>query len=366
MVQPTVRPIDAAPQEAVGPGARIAPIRKPVGFVPAVQRWSFLLPANEPEMRVAFFGAQAQDEDALSQHPLHGWLATFLENHPAGPTTLDHARIRSASGRLEHVTCAYWVSSSRFATWAADQLAEAWWHASERLHGQEGCWREILRVPRDRQESIYWRDYPAGLMTSPDVEIFPTPYCGYYGAMRDRIPAAAHDRLAPAAQADLHPPIPRAGFGEHWSVRPPGNLAVIRSANTWGRMDGEQRADYEAKLRGPLMTGMGFLADNPLPSGCACLRWQRTTDAAGAEAPEAHAHGYFLSLGHMERWAEDHATHAAIFGAAIARYRQYGSANQLRTWHEVFVLPQDGQLFEYVNCHPATGLLAWFDAERLR
>jgi aldoxime dehydratase len=65
----------------------------------------------------------------------------------------------------------------------------------------------------------------------------------------------------------------------------------------------------------------------------------RTHDEHGAEVPEDHALGHFLSLRHMERRAEGHATHAAIFGAAISRYRRCGASNQLRTWHEVFILP---------------------------
>ena len=37
----------------------------------------------------------------------------------------------------------------------------------------------------------------------------------------------------------------------------------------------------------------------------------------------------------------------------------------LRTWHEVFVLPEQGQIFEYVNCAPGTGLSGYFAGERL-
>jgi aldoxime dehydratase len=92
------------------------------------------------------------------------------------------------------------------------------------------------------------------------------------------------------------------------------------------------------------------------------LRFQQTCDPAGAPFLETHALGYFLSLDHLENWAERHSSHDAIFSAAIARYRKYGAANQLRTWHEVFVLPREGQLFEYLNCAPGTGLLGYFDA----
>jgi hypothetical protein len=286
-------------------------------------------------------------------------------DHAAGPTCIDHARARLESGRVEHVVSAYWVFKNRFEAWKADTQAEDWWASPERLIGSHGAWREMLWVPRDRQESIYWKDYPAGLMASQDVTVFPTPYCGYYGAMRDRLPAAATDALDAPDGAGLAPQPDRMGYGERWSVRPPGNLAVIRSGNTWGRMDDEQHADYEAKLRAPLQAGMDYLAQNQLPSGCATMRWLGTTDIDGSPAPEEHALAYFLSLRHMERWAEDHATHAAIFRAAIERYRHFGPRNQLRTWHEVYVLPEGDQCFEYLNCDPRTGLLPWFEAERI-
>jgi hypothetical protein len=358
------RVIESAPPEAISPAERITPLRKPINFKPAVQRWSHQLPPGEKQFRVAVFGAEASDNAALDRHPLHDWVRRYLIDHPAGPTCLQHARSRAISGSETHLVHAYWVSEARFAAWRAD--ADAWWQAPERLQGEFGCWREILRIPRDRQESLYWLDFPIGLSVSPEVSLYPTPYCGYYGAMRDRLFAAAGDRLDPAPGAALIPQAGRAGFGQHWSVRPPHNLAVIRGGSSWGFMDAEQHADYDAQLRVPVTNGMDYLDQNPLPSGCASMRWQCSTDAKGHDEPDEYAHAYFLSLGHLEDWSENHASHAAIFSAAIRRYRHYGAANQLRTWHEVFILPEGDQCFEYVNCHPSTGLLPWFEAEQLR
>ncbi|CAN7780628.1 phenylacetaldoxime dehydratase family protein [Variovorax sp. LjRoot175] len=153
------------------------------------------------------------------------------------------------------------------------------------------------------------------------VAIYPTPYCGYYGAMRDRIPLAARDPLDAPEGAMLVAQSGRAGYGERWRITPPHNLAVIRSANTWGRMDEEQLADYERNLQQPLQDGMAYLRESPLPTGCASLRMQRKFDAQGRPLPEEHALGHFLSLRHMEAWAENHATHAAIFKAATSRYK---------------------------------------------
>jgi aliphatic aldoxime dehydratase len=360
------RVLEAAPAEAISPAERVTPLRKPPNFTPAVQRWSFQVPPGQTQFRMAVFGAEAPTLAALNTHPLHRWVKSSLGTHPAGPTCFQHARSRTLHGTLTHVISAYWVNEDRFAAWEADPEVEAWWQAPERLQGELGCWREILRVPRDRQESLYWRDFPIGVSVSSEVALYPTPYCGYYGAMRDRLFAAAKDPLKASPGASLQQHTDRAGFGQHWSVHPPHNVAVIRGRSSWGFMDDEQHADYDAQLRIPVSNGMDYLEHNPLPSGCASMRWQRSTDEYGYEEPDEYAHAYFLSLEHLEQWSEHHASHAAIFNAAIRRYRHYGAANQLRTWHEVYVLPEGGQRFEYLNCHPDTGLLSWFDAQRLR
>ncbi len=244
-----------------------------------------------------------------------------------------------------HIVAAYWVDRERRDAWISDQQVASWWSDPVRLSEATGYFRESLTIPIERQETLYWQDYPAGLSRSPDVAIYPTPYCGYYGAMRDRIPLAAVDALAPAIP-DLPSPQARSTQGARWRIATPHNMAVIRSAAFWGRCDPMQTEDYMRDLRTPLERGMDYLRESPSATGCCSLRFQQTCDAAGTPQLETHALGYFLSLGHMENWAERHPSHEAIFSAAIARYRKYGKANQLRTWHEVFVLPGRDQTFE--------------------
>src|SRR5258708_3003219 len=152
---------------------------------------------------------------------------------------------------------------------------QAWWREPARLEGPFSTWREILRIPRDRQESLFWLDFPIGVSASSDVALYPTPYCGYYGAMRDLLIAAAQDKLESPLGSCLTRRPGRKGFGEHRSVRLAPNLAVIRGGSSWGFMDAEQHANYDDQLRGPVSAGMDFLEQNPLPSGCASMRWQR-------------------------------------------------------------------------------------------
>lgn len=342
---------------------RVNPIRKPRGFEPVVQRWSTAFVNGCDELCIAFHAIQGHSAEEVYASPFFRWIDAAL-NLKSGPTVHDHAWFVDQNGLYTHTVAAYWVDRQKRDTWMADPDVSSWWNSDARLSEPTGYFRESLTVPVDRQESIYWLDYPAGLMRSKEVAIYPTPYCGYYGAMRDRIPLAAIDSLASPLQ-DLPAAQTRSTREARWRIMPPENLAVIRSAAFWGRCDPSQTEDYMRELRAPLERGMDFLRDSPTAAGCCSLRFQQTCDGTGTPALETHALGYFLSLKHMENWAEHHASHEAIFSAAIARYRKYGKANQLRTWHEVFVIPKQDNVFEYLNCAPGTGLSGYFDGEKL-
>src|SRR5206468_4618138 len=131
---------------------------------------------------------------------------------------------------------AYWIDQERRDQWLADPHMTLWWNDAARLSETTGYFRESVTVPVERQETLYWQDYPAGLSRSPDVAVYPTPYCGYYGAMRDRIPLAAVDPLAPVMK-DLPAAVVRETRSARWRIITPLNFTVIRSAAFWGRCD---------------------------------------------------------------------------------------------------------------------------------
>jgi aldoxime dehydratase len=66
---------------------------------------------------------------------------------------------------------------------------------------------------------------------------------------------------------------------------------------------------------------------------------------------------WWRSLADLDRWAKDHHTHKAIFGQAMKYLSTLGSTARLRLYHEVTVAAADEQYFEYLGCHPSTGML---------
>lgn len=342
---------------------RTIPMRKPPGFVPAVQRWSARFPDAVSQLQVGSYGVQGVDDAALRESPFAAWLAAALADE-AAPAAHDRLRFVDSAGMVNHVLVGYWTDPARFAAWRDAAWNAGWWTSPARLAEPTGYWREELCVALERQETIFFADFVGGAARCPEARLEKTFESGYWGAMRDRIPAAASDPLASPLDGPLAP-IERATRGTRWCVRPPANLAVIRSGQYWQNCQGVQREEFFTRVRPRLEDGLRFLAGSPEESGCCSLRYMLHLDDSGEPREETSVVGIFRSLADLERWAEDHATHKAIHGEAFRQLKLYKEHRELRTWHEVFVLAAEDQRFEYLSCHPHTGLLPFFDALRV-
>lgn len=340
-------------------GNRRYPLRKPDGHVPAVQRYSARLPHKIKQAVILFIGVQAQTAEALRVSGFHDWMRRVTIGDDA-PVNFEHAGFTDPQGWINHLVALYWMDANSQARWAQSEHVCAWWDRPEAISGPVGQWWEPVIVPPDRLETIVFREYLRGVSACPHIAVKPMNESGYWGAARDRIAASADDRMASpleklqARQATLN------SRGARLRVQPPLNLTVIKSGVSWEKCDTEQLGDWERHLRPRLDAGMEFLRSNPEATGCCSLRQVNCTSPAGDALKEAYSLGHFLSLAHLEHWAEHHPTHLAIYTRAMADRRKYQERLELRTYHEVFILGPDSAPFEYVNCHPGTGLLPFF------
>ena len=125
----------------------------------------------------------------------------------------------------------------------------------------------------------------------------------------------------------------------------------------WRATEGAERRLYLDEVEPVLRAGMDFLRDLGLSVGCFVNRYMTVLDDAGELTEKRFGMSWWRSLTALERWAECHPTHLAIFGTFMHEMAPLGDAMQLRLWHEVMVLPAQAQSFEYVNCHQRTGLM---------
>jgi aldoxime dehydratase len=160
------------------------------------------------------------------------------------------------------------------------------------------------------------------------------------------------------------PPTARevASRGRRLRATTPHNMAALRSGQYWVGAGEEQLADYDENLQPKWMRDMNFLLDNKRDTGTLALRVMTNLDEDGKERAETSMLTYFISLEQLEDWSKSHVTHLDFNRHAIAMNRKFKEKREVVTWHECFVMPATTS-FEYVNCHPLTGVLPYFDLQ---
>ena len=175
---------------------------------------------------------------------------------------------------------------------------------------------------------------------------------GYWGSMRERFPLSQTDWMTPGGELTVVAGDPQAGG--RVVVRGHDNIALIRSGQDWIEAGEDERSLYLDEILPSLEAGMDFLRDNGESLGCYSNRFVRSIDLDGNELDESYDIGHWRSLDKLERWAESHPTHLRIF---TTFFRVAERLEKLRLYHEVSVSDGNDQLFEYINCHPATGMM---------
>ena len=252
----------------------------------------------------------------------------------------------------------YWHDETEYSRWQTS--FDSWFASQDPAELSGGYFVESFAVPASHRETIAFRDYLRGLSACPDSRIEPVEESGYWGAARDRFAASAREDFATPFDGPLvvHDNVT---MGRRITITNiPQNLCVIRSGVSWEHCGAEQLASFETNLKPKLNAGMEYLRQNPVETGCFSLRQVGCLDATGGSLMEAYSLGVFLSMAHLERWAEHHPTHLAIFKQALEERKKYQERLELKTYHEIYVLNRDVR-FEYLNCHNQTGLLPFFN-----
>ncbi|MDE5441738.1 phenylacetaldoxime dehydratase [Bradyrhizobium sp. CSA207] len=267
----------------------------------------------------------------------------------SGPSHWDRARYIDQVGHENVVSVAYWDDIARFDAWFAP-AREAW---TGKARDGIGTFIEVLRPLVARHETLFSSiDRPEGVAAIAEGMSGEVQEHAYWGGMRDRIPLSQTDAMAPAGNPEL------IRDGARLRVQAHDNLCLIRSGQDWSDTEASERKLYLDDVEPVLREGMDFLRDHGLGIGCYGNRYMHVLTADGSASEKSYGQSWWNSLAALERWAESHPTHVKIFGAAMKFLSTLGPSAKLRLYHEVTVAAGDEQFFEYLNCHPKTGMLA--------
>jgi aldoxime dehydratase len=335
--------------------SRRVPERRPPGHQPAAPRFTLRWADPVATIISQYHAMQLPNRD-------WSWQADFFKRVEAslaednGPGAHEIMRFEDEAGCTNAVVVSYWTDPTRHARWSANSSLSRWLDDDVRLGEEAGYWRETIAVPYDRHETIYsGPNYRIGLGRLPDTSIEHMTTNGYFGAARDRLPISAIDELE-SPWTELPEARTLSTRGSRLFAAVPLNMTAIRSGQFWEAAGREQFDDYTDNLQPKLMRGMRHLAEKPRQNGTLSLRVMTNLSPDGSERRETSVLGYFVALELLERWAKSHETHLDIYRHAIAMNRLYKEKREVVTWHEVFIM-LPCTTFEYINCHPATGLL---------
>jgi aldoxime dehydratase len=332
-------------------------MKKPVGHTPVIQRYSSQVGKEVSTIRMTVLGFQQEPAMNNSPSAFLSFLDTVFLN-TGKPNHHDIANFVDDQGFNTSIAVCYWLDEASYITWS-DRF-DSWCDGQDFMALQHGFWIESFSVAPPYRETNVFKEYIRGLSACPMSTIEPMSESGYWGAARDRFSASAYDNFSPDETRELDYEPNKDTLGKHIKVTDvPEQLCVIRSGVTWENCGDEQLASYEDNLKPKLDAGMSFLRQNPENSGCCSLRQVICLDPDGGVQKEAYSLGIFLTYGHLERWAHDHPTHLAIYTRALAERKKYQENLELLTYHEIYVLNENHR-FEYINCHPNTGLLPYF------
>lgn len=227
-----------------------------------------------------------------------------------------------------------------------------WWDSDDRLGGKIGFFREVVSPRADQFETIYaFTDNFPGVDAIMDGVSGEIQEHGYWGSMRERVPLSQTDRMRATGRLAVQSDSARPG---RVIVRSHDNVALIRSGQDWVDTQANERELYLTEIEPVLRKGMNFLRDSGQDIGCYSNRFVRYIDLNGNPIDKTYNIGYWRPTEHLERWAESHSTHLRIF---VTFFRVVDDLDKLRLYHEMSVFDAKAQYYEYINCHPSTGLL---------
>lgn len=331
----------------------------PENWEPPYPSWSSVLHEEVEEVVIGYLAAQTRLGDLTL---FTSWVAKYLSSE-YGPSHYEVARFVDASGYQNQVYVCYWTDRNIYKRWVEAESFHTWWNDEIHLSGGYGLWREVMYVPVQRLETLFSSQHKAGLASTGKKFTGPIQEHAYWGGMRDRIPESDSNPFIHSNSERIISKKEKVTSGKKITITPEENFCLIRSAQNWTECKGEELDIYTNEVHPTLIKGMDYLRDNPIDSGCLSCRFMTEIDGKGGDKTMTFGMALFISMSHLEAWAKSHPSHLAIFQSFHKMVKQMNFEIDLRLWHEVVVLPKEQHVFEYINCHPNTGLLPYYDAD---
>lgn len=308
------------------------------------------------EIIYAQIGVQAKSLDKSAD-----LINTISESFslPNGPAHVEHAVFVDNANYRNRLFIAYWKNNKEYKDWLKQEKVQSW-RKGKGLGENTGLFHEVAQIPITHFETIHSIKNPHS-GAAHFLSLVETKEHAYWGSMRKRIPASSSESFTSSIEKITM--TNKDTFGKHVKVIPPDNVCLIRSAQDWSRCSDHEKETYAALVAPKLQKVYDYLNKNQEESGCISPKFIQEIDEQGNPLEKTCISAFFISLKHLENWTHNHETHKAVFSAFMEMLKKHRFSVQLSLWHEVAVLNSSNLQLEYMNCHPKTGFIPYFDIE---
>ena len=208
---------------------RSYPLKRPSGHKVPVPRWTLRLPDGITHIYTLYVGVQSRSANGSAVSRAEQAIQDWLDQKDGQPTAVDTFRVTNGFDLADSkVWVAYWTESAGFQSKLGKLNLMKLWQSLGDDKDSAGVWCEHFITPIERLETNYASlKHQPGLAQIPGSEFPEHDLTAYWGAGRDRIPAAAHDLFKPPKDTDGPDATPK-GIGEHLTGTNYNNMCHIR------------------------------------------------------------------------------------------------------------------------------------------
>ena len=208
---------------------RTYPLKRPSGHKVPVPRWSLRFPDGVTHIYTLYVGVQSRGGNGDSVSQAEQSFQDWLDRDEGRPMAVDTFRVTHGFDLVEsRVWVAYWTDSQAFETSLKDLDLMKMWNDLGDSRRSIGVWSEHFTTPLERLETNYASlKHKPGISQVPGGEFPAHDLTAYWGAGRDRIPAAKDDLFKPPEDTAGPQPAPE-GIGEHLRGTNYNNMCHIR------------------------------------------------------------------------------------------------------------------------------------------
>ena len=320
-------------------------------------------PAGVTHLVFTVFGIQSRKSEAKERE--RDALLALLSNSD-GPARFERARFIDEHGFDCDLFFCYWVGRESFQRWQRNAEVCAWWRAlSLDKNSEVGVWREVLSPFWDR--FVHSTNMPEKAGAGHLLPLVRNEHYGYVGSGRDRYPASRYDNFETSIK-ETPPPVVHETKGKRIRVFTPDNMYFTREGQCWDHALDSHRALWLEKMQDVIQGWVVTLQQEPKVTGGLSIRPCREQDVETGGLLEKQSQiGFLLSRGLVEQAARTHPTHLLLLKTLRETFTSMSntSNSKVHVWVEGHILKKNEVDAEYVNCHPLTGLLPYFESKEV-